>query len=75
MTAVGGHERPRGLTIADLERWVLFGAKWRIVEISDAHVTLDLCECTGRLVECRESDDAMLIEYARSARGRVDDDE
>lgn len=55
------------LTIAALERWVLFGAIWRIAEISGRHAIVDLCTCTGELVERRESNDATVIEYLRSA--------
>lgn len=61
------------LTIDELERWALFGAQWRVVDLSDAHVVVDLCECTGRPVERRESDDATLIDYVRSSRSHLDD--
>ncbi len=55
------------LTVADLERWVLFGAGWRIAELSDHHAIVDLCTCTGELVERRESHDAGVIEYLRAS--------
>ncbi len=55
------------LTIAALERWVLFGAIWRTTEISSEHAIVDLCTCTGELVERRESHDASVIEYLRTA--------
>ncbi|MEO8688809.1 MAG: hypothetical protein ABI611_11400 [Solirubrobacteraceae bacterium] len=60
------------LTIDELERWALFGAQWRVVDISAAHVVIDLCECTGLPVERRESDDTTLIDYVRSARADLD---
>jgi hypothetical protein len=56
------------LTLADLERWELFGATWRVVELSDEYAVLDMCACTGQLVERRESDDLALIDYVRADR-------
>jgi hypothetical protein len=53
------------LTLADLERWELFGATWRVVELSDDRALLDMCSCTGQLVERRESEDPALIDYIR----------
>ena len=36
LAAAGGRcMTTRSLTIDDLERWVLFGADWRLVELSD----------------------------------------
>ena len=55
------------LTIDALERWVLFGAQWRIVDLSGQRAVVDLCTCTGELVERLESDDPALIRYLRSA--------
>ncbi len=55
------------LTLADLERWELFGATWRVVELSDDRVRLDMCACTGQLVERRTSEDRALIDYVRMA--------
>jgi hypothetical protein len=53
------------LTITDLERWMLFGATWQIVDISDRHAVIDLCSCTGELVERRESADPAVVNYLR----------
>jgi hypothetical protein len=53
------------LTLADLERWELFGATWRVVELSDDRALLDMCACTGELVERRASQDRTLIDYVR----------
>lgn len=55
------------LTLADLERWELFGATWRVVELTDARAVLDMCACTGQLVERRSSADPALIDYVRAA--------
>jgi hypothetical protein len=35
------------LTIADLERWILFGAECRIVAPSGERAIVDLCTCTA----------------------------
>jgi hypothetical protein len=60
------------LTIDALERWVLFGAQWRLVHLSDERAVVDLFTCTGELLERRESDDAALIDYLRSAQPNLD---
>jgi hypothetical protein len=57
------------LTLADLERWELFGATWRVIELSEDRALLDMCACTGQLVERRVSDDRALIDYVRAAGG------
>ena len=51
------------LTTDGLERWVLFGAQWRIVELSDDHAVVDLCACTGERVERVETHDPAVIVY------------
>ena len=56
------------LTIDALERWVLFGAQWRIVDLSGERAVVDLCTCTGELVERSESDDPAVVRYLRSAQ-------
>lgn len=61
------------LTLADLERWELFGAIWRVVELSDDRALLDMCACTGQLVERRASEDLALIDYVRAASPANDD--
>jgi hypothetical protein len=55
-------------TIDALERWVLFGAQWRIVELSSERAVVDLCTCAGEPVERWESDDPTLISYLRTAQ-------
>jgi hypothetical protein len=54
------------LTVAELNRWELFGATWRVVEMTDDHVVIDLCTCTNELVQRRESDDRALVQHVRS---------
>jgi hypothetical protein len=58
------------LTIEELERWVDFGAKWRAVSVTDEVAIVDMCQCTGELVERRESDDPDLVAYVRTHEGR-----
>ena len=60
------------LTIDALERWVLFGAQWRIVDLSSQSAVVDLCTCTGELVERLKSDDPTVIRYLRCARSDPD---
>ena len=60
------------LTVEQLERWVLSGAHWRVVAISNEHAVVDLCACTGELVERRRSDDPAVIEYLGTAQCDLD---
>lgn len=55
------------LTIDRLERWVHFGAHWRLVEVSSERAVVDLCACTGELVERVACEDVAVIEYLRAA--------
>jgi hypothetical protein len=48
-------QRGRPLTIEELERWVAFGASWRPVQIGYDHAVIELCQCTGELVEQRRA--------------------
>ena len=60
------------LTVERLERWALHGAHWRVHDITDEHAVVDLCACTGELVERLESDDAAVIGYLRTAPSDLD---
>jgi hypothetical protein len=40
----------------------------RLVHLSDERAAIDLCTCTGELLERRESHDAALIDYLRWAQ-------
>jgi hypothetical protein len=57
-----------GLTIDGLERWVLFGAVCRVVEISTDYVVVDFCTCMGEFVERVGSNDVAVIGYLRKAQ-------
>ena len=63
--------RPAGtdtedLTIDTLERWALFGAHWRVIDISDGHALVELRTCTDEPVERRHVSDAGVIAYLRA---------
>ena len=60
------------LTIDDLERWVLSGAQWRVVDISREHAVVDMCSCMGEPMERVASDDPAVIGYLRTARSELD---
>lgn len=60
------------LTIERLERWVQFGAHWRPVEVSPDRAVVDLCACTGELVERVTCRDVAVIAYVRAARSDQD---
>jgi hypothetical protein len=60
------------VTLEHLDRWVLSGAHWRVVDITEQRVVVDLCACTGEPVERRQSDDPAVIDYLRAARSDLD---
>jgi hypothetical protein len=60
------------LTVEHLDRWVLSGAHWRVIDISNSRVVVDLCACTGEPVERRQSDDPAVIDYLRRAHSDLD---
>jgi len=60
------------LTIEQHERWVLSAAHWRDVAISDEHAVVDLCACTGELVERRRCHSPAVIGYLGTARSDLD---
>lgn len=56
------------MTIDDLERWVLSGAHWRVVEISSDHAVVEMCACTGEPMDLVETVDPAVIGYLRTAQ-------
>ncbi len=62
----------RPVTIDDLESWVLSGAHWRVVDISNDRTVVDLCTCTGEPMERVESADPAVIGYLRTAHPELD---
>ncbi len=63
---------PRPATIGELKDWELNGADWRPVEICTDRAVVDLCSCTGELMERVESDDPEFVEFVRA---RSDEDQ
>jgi hypothetical protein len=66
MDAVEQRARRRPLTVAELEQWVAFGARWRPWRFEADRVIVDLCQCTGELVERRTAVDHEVIAYVRA---------
>lgn len=50
------------LTAAELEQWLLFGGTVRPVSLTADRAVVDLCTCTGELVERRECDEPAVID-------------
>jgi hypothetical protein len=63
---------PRPLTVAELERWVDFGARWRPLLVEDERVIVELCQCTGELVERRVAADPEVVAYVRAHAREAD---
>jgi hypothetical protein len=57
-----GHQ----LTVEELEQWVAFGAFWQLSAMSEHHAVVELRQCTGELVECRETTDPDVLGYLRN---------
>jgi hypothetical protein len=69
--APGGHggDAVNTVTVEHLEDWVLNGANWRAVELDDRHAVIDMCSCTGELMDRVQSDQDEVIEYVRARGG------
>jgi hypothetical protein len=57
--------------VEKLRRWELSGASWRVAERSGGRAVVELCTCTGELMETLTSSDATLLAYldAQAAEG------
>jgi hypothetical protein len=58
----------RRSTVRELEDWERNGAEWRPVEIYSGKAVVDLCSCTGELMERVESEDPEFIDFVRARR-------
>jgi hypothetical protein len=60
--------------VEKVRRWELSGATWRVVHRSGTHAVVELCACTGELMETLASTDSELLEYldARSRAGSAE---
>jgi hypothetical protein len=54
--------------LSELEDWEFHGASWRMLELGEQRVVLELCSCSGEPMDRVESDDPDLIEYVRDHR-------
>lgn len=66
MTRIGAEREARPLTIAELEQWEAFGARWHPHRIAEGRAIVDLCQCTGELVERRTVVDPEVVAYVRA---------
>jgi hypothetical protein len=55
------------LSVDELERWTLFGARWELVELAADHAVIDMCTCTDELVARRRTEDPEVVSYLRAA--------
>jgi hypothetical protein len=55
------------LTVADLQRWEEHGALWRVKDIGDQRVVVELCTCYGEPVDLVQSEAPEVIAYVRNA--------
>jgi hypothetical protein len=58
----------REATVSELQDWELNGAVWRPVEVRSDRAVVDLCSCTGELMERVESDDPEFVQFVRARR-------
>jgi hypothetical protein len=49
--------------VEKLQRWELSGATWRVVQRSAGSAVVELCTCTGELMECLTSEDPRLLDF------------
>ncbi len=59
----------RATTIKELQDWELGGAQWRRVIVTDERAVVDLCTCSGELMERVQSEEPEVIEFVRSHPG------
>ncbi len=58
----------RRSTVSELEDWERNGAVWQPVEIYAGKAVVDLCSCSGELMERVESEDPEFIDFVRARR-------
>ena len=59
------------LTVEELRRWEDHGASWRVLELSESRVEVELCTCVGEPVDVGVSIDTEVVAYVREHAGRV----
>ena len=58
----------RQATVSELEDWERNGAVWRPVEVYARRAVVDLCSCTGELMERVEGEEPSFVELVRARR-------
>lgn len=58
----------RQATIDELEDWERNGAVWRPAEIYPNRAVVDLCSCSGELMDRVESADPEFVAFVRARR-------
>lgn len=58
----------RQATVRELRDWELNGAVWRPVEIHAGRAVVDLCSCSGELMERVEGEDPDFVALVRARR-------
>jgi hypothetical protein len=58
----------RRSTVTELEEWERNGAVWHPVEIHAGKAVVDLCSCSGELMERVESEDPEFVDFVRARR-------
>ena len=53
------------VTVPELERWRENGAGWRLVELTERRVEVELSTCYGEPVDRLESEDPTVIAFLR----------
>lgn len=61
-------QEPAPLTLAQLERWELFGGTFAAGAVTDGQAVVELRMCTGELVECRRADDPAVLARLEALR-------
>lgn len=54
-----------------LEQWLQTGGTLRLIELDDEHAIVDLCSCTGELMERYSTDDQRELDLLMSRRARA----
>lgn len=62
----------REANVAELKDWELNGAVWRPVEIYSDRAVVDLCACTGELMERVAGSEPEFIALAQARRAQKD---
>jgi hypothetical protein len=58
----------REATIDELEDWERNGAVWRAAELYPDRAVVDLCSCSGELMDRVESHDPEFVAFVRARR-------